>query len=106
MDIKQIEARLKSITPSTWMSPPHTNVLGRGVIASPSGMVIAMGVQGDANAEFIAHAPKDIADLLEEVESLKRKLVAASQPSVENPYLLDVPADHPWRKQWDGGGKR
>lgn len=105
MDINQIKARLAFITPGTWMSPPRTSVLGRGVTAAPMGMIIAMGVSSDADAEFIAHAPKDIADLIDRVFDLEHQLELINEYVGINPYL-DLLANHPLRKQWDGGGKR
>ncbi len=57
--------------PWTWIK-----VSGRLDDGRRTTTIVAPEVHGDANAEFIAHAPKDIDDLLAEIARLKRKMDA------------------------------
>lgn len=68
--LQEIRARLNAATPGPWHrhddEPWVTNS------ATPPMRIIATGLRGQReNAELIAHAPADIAWLLDEVERLR-----------------------------------
>lgn len=70
MDLSEIEARLNAITPGTWMVAERTaNVM----VATESDPIIWWAETGrySGDAEFIAHAPEDIAALIVRVHELE-----------------------------------
>ena len=80
LDTSEIEARRAGITKGEWIVArnPWTwiKVSGRLDDGRRRTTIVAPEVHGDANAEFIAHAPKDIDDLLAEIARLKRRVLA------------------------------
>jgi hypothetical protein len=93
-DIAEIEERLKAATPDGWEAVLPDDPRGqpvpyyRGLIccvsheAKPSGMLAVVTERGrtvpksewEANAQLIAHAPTDIAALLDEVKRLRKMM--------------------------------
>ena len=98
MDLQEIEARLEAATPGPWdfETIPETGE-SRVVVFSNTGdpmldvSVAPHGVRAE-DAEFIAHAPKDIRALIDEVTDLRMKLEAA-QFQIEKVKALHFPAD-------------
>ena len=98
----QIKVRLAAATPGPWNSMTEETSDGENVYytveskgAKPGDYLLDMsdtGAQGRADAEFIAHAPDDIAYLLAEVESLRSAMARAWNEGQEagfhdvNPY--------------------
>lgn len=69
--LDEIKARRNATTEGNWITPGRTGVLGAGIVSAPAGLVIAMAVTTDADADFIANAPADIDWLLAEIERLR-----------------------------------
>ncbi len=77
IDKEAIKARLEAATPGPWKYVPCTGEYGEAAsaidgahdcVVEPDSFLLA------DDAEFIAHAPTDIANLLEEVERLEAEL--------------------------------
>ena len=97
-EIQEIEARLEAATQGPWdfETIPETGE-SRVFVRSNTGdpmldvSVAPHGVRAE-DAEFIAHAPKDIRALIDEVTDLRMKLEAA-QFQIEEVKALHFPAD-------------
>lgn len=86
--LQEIAARLKAATPGPWFESTSSNYFEDGAVVvreardgntpppERCGRVVAVMTKLDEcqyeNASFIAHAPADVAYLLELVESLRR----------------------------------
>lgn len=89
-DLDAIEARLNAATPGPW----ERFVWDREhLIKRRNGgcIIDAVGMSKE-NAEFVAHAPADIATLLREVGDLREKLASAENELVVE-YELSVSTD-------------
>jgi hypothetical protein len=84
-DIEAIRARLKAATPGPWewhvKENWYANDENFDAVVSPNGANVLEAYSCDGcghidveapDAQFIAHAPQDIADLLAELEQVKR----------------------------------
>lgn len=77
LDLDPIRARLAAATPGPWYSEWVPDDDWIVVYGQPHGAYVCPEVctlTDDADAEFIAHAPADIAALLAEVERLREQL--------------------------------
>lgn len=74
LDIEAIKARAAAATPGSWCADPIEDEDVDWFVHSAAGPdfpIVARRVCVEADAEFIAHAPADIAALLAEVERLR-----------------------------------
>jgi hypothetical protein len=72
LDLKPIQDRLAGITPGTWRH--ETTGVAHSGIRTDYGWLYANDGATEADNQFVANAPADIAALMTEVERLKRAL--------------------------------
>lgn len=72
-DTAKLKKLLEGTTPDKWIETPNSGVLGIGVVAQPSGNVIALGLSNEANAAFIVEAHNQMAAILAYIEELEGK---------------------------------
>ena len=106
LDLEPIRKRLETATPGPWRVDevtgdagdcPDGEVISRG-IDGPGGVGLNTGVEfqmySPEDAQFIAHAPADIAALLGEVERLRNPVtITLPYPPRKDPQTL--PDGHP-----------
>lgn len=106
-NLADIEARLNAATPGPWVTGQHAS--NDTVIEAVNGgmTIYDEGGHGPADAQFIAHAPEDIAALLREVEALRTALrpsdtevaritQALFEVAPNAPLFDNVPSDMRW----------
>jgi hypothetical protein len=99
LDLDAIEARAKAATPGPWRKQPRLSIdgsveseaMGKGGV--PAMMVDIDSERSRVDAEFIAHARKDVPDLVAEVRRLRAALDGSLKGLREavdsaNPYAV------------------
>ena len=88
MNLEQLRQLAERATPGPWrsMSRPDPSVDDHGwralagiwghrwIVAVPSKLIVSLNEGGKANADAIAHAPQDIADLLNALDAAEAQL--------------------------------
>lgn len=86
---REIRQRLEKITPGPWLEHESGDIfsaarIGIACIMRMEGQTYGTG-QREGNADFIAHAPTDIAALLERVEQAE-EMIRRVRPSCRNEF--------------------
>ena len=73
-DTAKLRKLLEFAIGDRWVATPNSRVLGVGIVAQPSGNIIALGVPNEVTSEFITEAHnkmKELLDYIDELESAK-----------------------------------
>lgn len=90
--IAEIRERLAAATPGPWSPNDHLADEGCIYIESPSDGIATVFDGPIANADFIAHAPTDIACLLELLDDIAPHLETAAEACLLAPGFIKKPA--------------